>query len=491
MDFLDPLYARRHARRLYIGYGLVAVAIFLAVTMLLLIAYGFQLNRNGQVIQNGLLFASSRPTAATVFIDGVTASKQTNTRLNIPEGSYELSLKRDGYREWRHRIEIVGGRVFRYDYPLLFPETLSTTTTYTLDKTTPGIMTQSPDHRWLLLQQNPALPTFLQFDLKAPKIAPVPLTIPAANFTAGGAQSWQVVQWASDNVHLMLKHGYGNKQVEYVLLNRDTVSNTVNVSTVFKTQTQPTMIDSKYDQYYLYSPADKELSKASLSKPALQEVAQNVLAFEPFKTDTVLYVAPMSTDASQVAIHLRSGDQDYTLRTQTKATSNLIAINDYSGNLYVAIADPAAQVVHIYRNPLTQLTANQPPLPSVSLKFASPSFLRFSAGGRFILAERGKAFATYDAEYKKSVYYNLTQPLDAGQTHADWLDGAHLQYVSNKQLYVFDYDGENDQLLVPATVGYQALYDSNYSFVYALAPPTKAAPTYVLTSTSLRTPADQ
>jgi hypothetical protein len=493
MDFLDPLYNRRHITRLYIGYCLVAIAIFLAVTMLLLIAYGFQLSKNGQVIQNGLLFASSKPVGATVYIDGISKEKQTNTRLNIAEGSYELELKRDGYRDWQHRIDIVGGRVFRYDYPLLFPETLNTTTLSTLSTTAPGMVTQTPDHRHLLLQQSPRVPTFAMFDLKNPNAPPVALTIPSTAYTPGGTQSWQVVQWSSDNVHLLLKHGFGAKSTEYVLFDRETPTDSVNLSVRFKTSpTRLTMIDNKFDRYYLYSSTDGSLRRATLDEPTPQVFLTNVLEYEPYKADTILYVTSVSDVKTQVEVHLQTNGRDYMLHRLPKAGAYHMAVSAYSGDTYVALADPSTKLVYIYRNPLTRLSSALTAAPTVSLKFASPTFVEFSAGGRFVLAERGANFATYDAEYKQSSSYTMTQPIDKGQTHAVWLDGAHLQYVSNNQLYVFDYDGTNPQLLVPATVGQTAHYDNNYSFVYTVAPPTTATKQrYVLTSTSLRTPADQ
>jgi hypothetical protein len=118
--------------------------------------------------------------------------------------------------------------------------------------------------------------------------------------------------------------------------------------------------------------------------------------------------------------------------------------------------------------------------------------LSFSFGGRFVLAERGTQFAAYDAEYKRVTHYQMLQPIDKGQAHAVWLDGAHLQYVSNKQLYVFDYDGTNGQILVPAAVTSPvAIYDTDFRFVYTVAPPNTSVKNYVLSSTALRTKADQ
>jgi hypothetical protein len=494
MDFLDPRNQRRHIIQLYTGYSLVAIAIFLAVTMLLLLAYGFQVSKDGQVIQNGLVFASSRPVNAEVYLDGIDTKKQTNMRLNIPEGSYQLELKRDGYRSWQHQVAVLGGKLVRYDYPLLIPQTLTTTTLKTLAATAPGIVTVTPDNRALLVQQDSSSPSFWQFDLQDTTKEPTNVTVPAQSYTAGGKQSWQIVSWASNKTHALLKHGYGNKGAyEYILFSRTKPTETVNLNTKLQVApTELTFLDGKFDKYYVYIASDQTLRTAELEKPATTVLIENVLEYDTYQDDTVLYVAESpSKTATTVDLHLKRGGDDYTIRHLAKSSSYYVAVNNYSDNTYVAVADTVKSqpVVLVYKDPLAQLKTAKSAVPVVSLKLA-PTFLSFSAGGRFIVAERGTAFATYDAEYKQAVSYQTAQPLDRGQTHAAWADGAHLQYVSNKQLYIFDYDGTNVQALMPATAGSQVFYDAQYRYAFSISPPTKALKSYTLTSTALRTAAD-
>ncbi len=493
MDFLDPLYNRRHIRRLYTGYALVAIAIVLAVTMLLLIAYGFQLNKEGKVIQNGLLFASSKPEGVNVYIDGINSDKLTNTRMNLPEGSYELELKRSGYRNWQHRVEIIGGKILRYDYPLLIPETLTTTTLQTLTAKAPGIVTVTPDKRWLLLQQDSMLPKFAVVDLKNTDVPQAAVSLPDAVYTAGGKQTWELVSWASDKKHALIRHGYGTKKAsEYILFNRDKPQESVNLSTTLAVEdVKITFIDSKFDRYYLYDTADQTLRSATLTTPTLRLVLSDVLAFDTFKASKIVYVAASeNSKATTVPLRLKDGDQDVLLGSLPKAKAYHIALAEYSGATYVAAANDTTGKTAIYKNPLAQLAINRTVRPQAQLRMPGITYLAFSAGGRFVLAENGTKFADYDLEYKVGVHYTMPQPLDKGQSHAVWMDGAHLQYVSNKQLYVFDHDGTNSQLLVPAVHGEQVFYDTDFRFVYALAPPATAKGNYVLTSTPLRTTED-
>ena len=70
MEFLDPAKQTRHRIILWVGYVLVAVGIVIATLVLLYQAYGFGLGKNGTVIQNGLVFLSSQPRPANIYMNG-------------------------------------------------------------------------------------------------------------------------------------------------------------------------------------------------------------------------------------------------------------------------------------------------------------------------------------------------------------------------------------------------------------------------------------
>ena len=126
MDFLDPKKQRAHTIRIMVGYVLIAIALILTTTILIYQAYGFGVDRNGKVIQNGLVFVSSTPNPATIYVNGKKNDNQTNARLLLSSGQDTFSLQRDGYREWKRAVSVEGSSVERFDYPFLFPKTLQT-----------------------------------------------------------------------------------------------------------------------------------------------------------------------------------------------------------------------------------------------------------------------------------------------------------------------------------------------------------------------------
>lgn len=152
MDFLDPQKQRAHTRRLAIGYLLIGAVVILATTILLYRSYGFELNNKGQIVQQGLVFVSSSPSPANIYIDGL-LNGTTDKRVFLDAGQYTFKLVRDGYRPWVRGITVQGGSVEHFDYPFLFPTTLTSSVIKDYSAA-PQLVLQSPSRQWLLVQSH-------------------------------------------------------------------------------------------------------------------------------------------------------------------------------------------------------------------------------------------------------------------------------------------------------------------------------------------------
>jgi hypothetical protein len=93
MDYLDPKKKNQHKKRLMIGYGLMAIVIVLMTLILQYIAGGYFIDKNGQLIQNGLLYITTEPGDATVFLDGQKQRDTTESRLVIPAAIIPLKFR--------------------------------------------------------------------------------------------------------------------------------------------------------------------------------------------------------------------------------------------------------------------------------------------------------------------------------------------------------------------------------------------------------------
>lgn len=492
MDYLNIAKTRRHYYVLMVGYVLIAVAITTSALVLLELAYGFGLGKNGSVIQKGLIFFSSQPHPASIYINGKLNSNQTNSQLLLPENVYQVKLSRNGYRDWQRTIDLNGGSVEHFDYPLLFPKSLVTTDLHNYTAST-GLFTQSPDRRWLLVEQPGSITDFDLYDLKNPTKAPVTLSLPATLLSkANSSESWQMGEWADDNQHLLLQHNYDGKS-EFILFDRNDPTQSVNLNN--QLAVNPTSIalnNKKYNQYYIYDATAATLGTASLSSPTVTPRLTHVLAYKSYGSDTVLYVTDDAAPKAKVLVKLSNGSQTTQLRTLPAGDNYLINLTQYNGVPYVVIGAAGLNKVYIYQDPVAQLTAepDHAIVPIQVLDVEQPNYLSFSTNAQFIVVENGQHFGVYDIEDKLGYNYTATAPLDAPQSHATWMDGDRLTYVSNGRLEVADYDGTNPQSLMPANSSYLPVFDPNFHFVYSLV--TDAANNQLqLTQTSLLIPADQ
>ena len=320
MEFLDPKKQRAYFIRLIIGYILVGTAIILTVVIFLYQAYGFSI-KNGQVIQNGLVFIASNPNPASIYINGQLNPNTTDTRLLLPAGQYTFKLFRSGYRTWQRAINIEGGAVEHFDYPMLFPINLVTKTIEDYS-TAPLIATQSPSRQWLLTQDDAAnYSTFELHDLTTPTKAktPVSLTIPQDLFTlTTGVSSWSVVEWANDNQHVLLKHTTNNNGVlasEYILLDTNDVQDSVNLTkTLGVNPTDIQLNNEQYNSYFLYSQDTEDLTTATLSNPTPTLLLSNVLGFDTHGSKMILYATNQGAPTGEAVVKLLDGSQTYTLR---------------------------------------------------------------------------------------------------------------------------------------------------------------------------------
>lgn len=504
MDFLDPKKHQAHSRRLLLGYVLIGIAILLAVTVLLYLTYGFTL-KQGKVVQNGLVFVSSNPSGANVYLDDKLKA-ETGTRLTIEAGTYAMKLVREGYRDWQRAVTIAGGDVLHVDYPFLVPSKLTTTKVAEYD-TAPALPLQSPDRRWLVVQQPGKLIDFDMYDLKDPKKITANKTqfsLPAGLLTeATGKHSLKLVEWSNDNTHVVLQHVYDGKKSEYILVDRKTPAKSVNLTKELRLASSMELLlqNKRYDHYFIHNTSDGSLATNTLPEPGLKPVLKDVLAYKSYANDTVLYATVAGAKKGFVNVKMYVDGKTYTMRSVVQSKKYLLELSRYDGSWYAVVGSPAEGRVYVYQDPASFLRErpSMVPVPVNILKVAGASRVSFSASSQFVAAENGKHFAVYDLENDKSYTYTIDDALDKPQAYATWMDDSRLQLVSGGKVVIFDYDNTNRQELVTHLPGYKPIFDSNYHYLYTFSKqPTEAngaknasAGTIEFAQTSMRTSADQ
>lgn len=491
MDYLDPIKQRQQRSMLFLGYFLIGVAIAMGTSILVQSAYGYGVNRQGAVIQSGLLFFSSQPNPATIFTNGVQQSVQTNTRLSLPAGIYDIQLKRDGYQAWQRKVNLEGGRVAHFDYPLLVPNALSPKKSATYDGQ-PIFTTQSPDRRWLLVAKPNNVNEIDIYDLKQTTRTSTTINLPSSLFTKFLInERFSVVEWSGDNQHILIKHDFDNKS-EFAVVDRNNADKSFNINqTLAINPVQISLRDKKYDKYYFMNASDGRLFSASVKEPAPVTELSNVLAYKSYANDTILYATNTKAPSGKVVVNLKINDKTYKIRFLRAGSNYLLDLATYSGKMYVAAGATQENKLYIYKDPLAQINKN-PNLalaPAQVLHVTQPNYLSFSDTAQFIMIENGQEFAVYDLENKVGHHYISSKALDSPQQHAEWMDGHRIIYTSNGKMFVFDYDYANQHELVSAHSGYVPSFSPDVKRLYTfVANPNGQVD---LNTTSMLTPKDQ
>jgi hypothetical protein len=469
MDFLDPKKKRAYHIRLMVGYVLVAIVIGLGSLILVYAASGYGINtKTGQIVQNGLLFVDSEPGGAKVLLNGKDNNITTSARLVLASGDYKLDIQKDGYRSWSRRFTLYEQSIARFVYPFLFPAKPLTTNLKSY-QSRPAFITQSPDRKWLLVENNNASGKTVVFDqidtttLDKDSPAETQVSIPEgllSNYSTSSVLT--EVEWSTDNKNVLLKHDYPGGS-EYVVFNRDRPDQSFNVNTLLGiSPSQIALFNKKVDQLYIYNQSDKTLRLADIGKKQLRPVLlRNVLAFKPYAKDIITFITDEGEPSGEVQAEIWDNGRKYKLDEFTTGAHYLIDAAQYQGDFYYVVGSDTAVSINIYKNPEDNIRDPSigTAIPTIGLHLQGVTKLKFSENTRFIGAESGQNFGVYDLETQNVYHYTLSDPLT---TEMSWMDGHRFLGQSGGNVFVMDYDGINKQSLTPTTLANGGFFSQDY-----------------------------
>lgn len=473
MDFLDPNKKRSNKIKLYVGYILVAIAISMSALVLLFANSGYRLDNEGNVTQNGLLFVSSHPDGAMAYIEGIynkyKTQAKTDTKFDLREGRYRVTINIDGYRSWQKELSVDGGSVERLAYPFLFPEKLKTKDLkeYSADA---HVVSSSPDRKWIIVQDPGDITKFDVFDTSNTEKQNSSFAIPSTTLATGTNQNLEVVEWSTDNSNILMKHTF-DSQVEYIIVNKDNPESSINVNTL--TGQKPyavTLKDRKIDQLLLHMAPGGLLQQFDIKTKVFVPLVTKTLAYKSHGDDMLVYVAPIDNNQKQVEAHIKTKDKDYVLRKLSADSNYLVDVAKFSDAWYVAVGATKDNSVYVYKNPLVVLSSNKPKaiIFGRTLRINNPQHVSFSANTRIIAVQSGQSFAVYDAETDRQSKYQIKDKFDTDKP-AEWMDGHRLVSSTNKTALVFDFDGLNQQKLMSINPNTNLMFDRDYENAFSFA----------------------
>lgn len=458
MDFLDPKYRQAYKIRLLIGYFLLAIAIILGTIILVYAVYGYGINtKNGQIVQNGLLFVDSKPSGAKIALNGKDQNATTSARLVLPGGDYSMTLSKTGYKSWTRNFTLDEHNVKRLNYAFLFPAqpVIAGIKNY---QSVPALATQSPDLRWLILQTTGL--ALEQQDLNDLNKTPETLSLPTDLFSSSDG-SLAVVDWSSDSNKLVLVHSFAG-QIEFILLDREKPSNSVNLNKLFKLNlSQVALHDNKADQLYLYDQTTKvlELGNTQTGVVAAQTIKQ-VLSFTALSGNLVYFATPSAT-SGDVDIKIADNDQVYKVETIKAQPAYELKASEFQGHWYYLAPAASPDTFNLYQDPITSIKdpsfAKASPITNFTVTGLTQTL--FAPNGRNLSLSNGKDFVVYDLENKVKSKFSLSTNL-AGLP--SWMDNYHLIGNRSGSVWVIDFDGANEQLISSTALSQGGYFTKDY-----------------------------
>lgn len=487
MDFLDPKKRKRHIQRLYIGYVLVAVAIGLGALILLFASFGYGVDRKGNVFQNGLVFLSSTPDSAQVKITNQDKSFSqevvTSERLELKADTYNFQFLKQGYKPWQHTFAIRGGSIERLVYPFLVPEKLQTSTDEAY-ATAPGLVTQTPDRRTILVQQPDSLNNFQVFESNDLAKAPQTFALPASLLPAGSlVKPYQLVEWSTDNRHVLVRYDADTGPV-FLIIDRDNPAESRNLNEYFGVAATKVLLrDKDPDRFYMLLP-DKRLITAEVENKAIRDIAPAVEDFKSHGEDDILYVTTAgASEPSKVRATIRQDGKSYLVRELPVSPTYVLDLAQYSNEWYIVVGASNAAEAYIYRDPVLALQNTKTITPTIrTVRLANPQRASFSAITRFIAVQSGQNYVVYDAEKDQQYKFTVNPAYDDPNT-VRWMDGHRLMGTTGGNVLIIDFDGTNQQTLSAAVPGTQPMFNDSFEQLNTLAP---APAGQALTNTPMR-----
>ena len=452
-------------------YSLMTLSVIVIVTISIFIILGYSYNRkDGRLEQGGLLQFASTPSGATVTLDGVTIGSRTPSKSSVDATNHFVTFSREGYRDWQKAITVQPGAIGWVSYARMIPKTITPESLHTFPALADSLA--SRDKKWLVVQTDASKPEMTLVDLSSSTPKYTTLTIPASALTEPETAShYDVVEWNADNNRFVVKRTYDTTHVEWLLIDRGDMSATTNLTAKAGLELTDVKISANDGREFLVKTADNMIrklrvdSEAALSGPLAENVAEFAVAAE----STLVYTT-LPTETGEILTGYRRGNMDaaQTLYTFPVGTQGVhVALSSYFGVSYVTVT--ADQLMTVYRGVLPRDDTK-----STLKKFADvrlPALatdVQVSYNGRFAIAGQPDGYTTYDIELAKTDTTTFTQPATVVRKQV-WLDDFLAASDRAGTLRVAEFDGANQQDIMPIIEGQAMLLSSDDTYIYGFA----------------------
>lgn len=448
----------------------VLMCLFIGGLLVVLVLYmlGYRFNRSeGKVEQGALVQFESQPSGATVNIDEMVPGSRTPSKITVSTGDHFITMRKPGYRQWQKSVSLTGGQLLWLNYARLVPENLTPRTVQSYPAVTSALA--SHDRRWIAAVTTADSLTLKLVDLSGDQTKQTDLALPAAVLSTpdeGKSQQFQIIDWSSDNTHLLVKHTFNDGVVEWLIVPRERPIETENITrTLGVRATQLAFSASSAAQLYALTDAAElrkiDVGAATLSGPLVDSVAE----FTVFSDNVVGYTTKPDGQMQAVGYYQENTKQARQLKSVDSSQGvPRVVVGRYFDETYVAIAH--GTVLEVMKGDLAKRDEAATTLKAVAtVSLAAPveslTLGYVKGAGRFVMAGSASSLTSYDIELAKTAVIPLP-----GATGPQWIDGTHFVDSSTGTATMYDFDGANKQPLMPTVNGLASSLSPNGKYFY-------------------------
>lgn len=471
MEDID-LIRKKRAIKILISDFFMAAAVITIVMVLTAVVNGWRINSNFIVEQNGLVSIRTKPTGATVFIDGKKESQFSNFSKMLPEGKHKIAIEKTGYERWEKTVQVTPGWLLRLEYPRLFKQSRKQRSIKTFssldffhaspDRST-ALLGSYKDNEWLVAEnfngepnfKNLALNNVFQnYDTTAKKI--VSLT------------------WSRNNEKVLMETTKG----EWILLDLREPKNSINLSgnylslkhTTNLSQTNNYLSNLTFENESgsrLLAINSNRLVRIDLDNKTVSTLVEESITQFKLLESWLFYATTPVDNQSQLKL-FRFGDLDTTIvaTIDHPSTANIIFnLTRYNSEYYVLTAIDHQLNVFKSTNLPTGGGLKFEMEQIVNQKIGIlPTNTKVSANGEFITLQEGSRIIVFDAEL------GLWYEYDYGDENTRFLDQSLLYRIdeASGKFLVWDFDGTNVRTLATSNAvnTFDALISPNDKNLY-------------------------
>ena len=440
---------RRRVVKLAITEVIMVIAIIIMVILLTLIAMGYNLNKDGEVGQQGIAQIHSMPSGASIMIDGNTILPRTNTNRMMEAGEHYVELSKDNYDSWHKTINIEPGVVYKMDYPRLFLQNREVETVREFDEKL-AIFEPAPNHDSIIYATNAAT-EWNWLDIRGDGAVDKKLDMSQLLDRLTVDQ----VEWNTNNDKVLVKAHNTDGKTEWILVYVKDLETSINLTKEFDMDFSDVEFANGGGER-LYVTENGNLRMIVTGEKVISQVIASEIRGYAFEGGTLMYL----TSENKLMLY-REGEKDLEVTELNPSQNVKIALSEYLSKKYISFV--IDNKIYVYKGdyPNDDHSLNE----MMTLDYEgelemTPDELEVEGAGEFIISRQGQKLAVFDAELARMHQYSL----DGEQMF--FLDLYLIGTIKDGDLIVCDFDHENCRDLTKASG--QAIITKNNKWMYYL-----------------------